>query len=113
MIMSSERGSRGPGTGSAQAPWRRSGRNAGTRPAVKNGWLPLSSGGGLREINSIGVISHDGQQLLIAAMPSGHPSESDVIQVVQGAAKAAVAVSAVACFQRPQARQYQENRIWE
>jgi hypothetical protein len=35
------------------------------------------------------------------------------IQVVQTTAKAAVAVSGVACFQLPQARQYQENRIRE
>jgi hypothetical protein len=57
------------------------------------------------------VISHDGQQLLIAVLSSGHPSESDGIQVVQAAAKAAV--SAVTSFQRPQARQYQESRIRE
>jgi hypothetical protein len=51
----------------------------------------------MREINSIGMISHGGRQLLIVVMLCGHLSESDVIQVVQ----AALAVSAVACFQRP------------
>jgi hypothetical protein len=71
---------------------------AGTRPAVKNGWLPLSSEPGLWEINSIGVISHDGRQLLIVVLSSGHPPESDGIQVVQAVAKAAVAVSAVTSF---------------
>jgi hypothetical protein len=107
MIMSSEHGSGGPGTGSVSAPWRRRGRNACARPAVKNGWLPSAPRGGLWEINSIGVISHDGQQLLIAVLSSGHPSESDGIQVVQAA------VSAVTSFQRPQARQYHESRIRE
>jgi hypothetical protein len=42
-------------------------------------------------------------------LSSGHPSESGGIQVVQAAGKAAA--SALACFQRPQARQYQESRI--
>jgi hypothetical protein len=82
---------------------------------AENGWLPLSSEGVLREINSVGVIGHDGhgQQFLIAMLSSGHPSESDGIQVVQAAAKVAVAVPAVTSFQRPQARQYQGSRIRE
>jgi hypothetical protein len=83
--------------------------DAGTRPAVKNGWLPLSSEGGLWEINSIGVISHAGQQFLVAVLSSGHSSESAGIHVVQAAAKAAV--SAATGFQRPQAKQYPKNRM--
>jgi hypothetical protein len=112
--MSNARGSRrvrywfGEGT---LAPERQKCRH----PVGGQEWLayPQLPGAGLRKINSIGVISRDDQQPLIARMPSGHPSESDVIQVVQAAAKAALAVSAVACFQRPQARQYQEDRIQE
>lgn len=96
--MSNARGSRrvrywfGEGT---LAPERQKCRH----PVGGQEWLayPQLPGAGLRKINSIGVISRDDQQPLIARMPSGHPSESDVIQVVQAAAKAALAVSAVAC----------------
>lgn len=64
-----------------------------------------SSEGGLSEINSIGVISHDGQQLVVAVLSSGYPSESDGSQVVQAA------VSAVTGFQRPQAKHYSYRGI--
>jgi hypothetical protein len=62
--------------------------SAGTRPAVKNGWLPLGPDGQW-VINSIGVISHAGQRLLVAVLSSGQPSESVGIGQVQAAARAA------------------------
>jgi hypothetical protein len=42
-------------------------------------------------INSIGVVSHHGQRLLIAVLSSGQPSEQTGIQQVQAAARAAAA----------------------
>ena len=62
--------------------------SAGTRPAIKNGWLPLAPDGQW-VINSIGVISHAGQRLLVAVLSSGQPSESAGIGQVQAAARAA------------------------
>jgi hypothetical protein len=61
-----------------------------TRPAVKNGWFP-DGPAGQWEINSIGVISHHGQRLLIAVLSGGQPSEQAGIQQVQAAARAAAA----------------------
>ena len=61
-----------------------------TRPAVKNGWLP-DGPLGLWVINSIGVISHHGQRLLVAVLSSGQPSEQTGINQVQAAARAAAA----------------------
>ncbi|MDR3031520.1 MAG: class A beta-lactamase-related serine hydrolase, partial [Kitasatospora sp.] len=46
-----------------------------TRPAVKNGWLPVGPAGQW-VINSIGVIHRDGQRLNIAVLSSGQPSEA-------------------------------------
>ena len=40
--------------------------NPGSGPAVKNGWLPDGSSGGLWVINSIGVLRH--QALVLAAI---------------------------------------------
>ncbi len=61
----------------------------GTESAVKNGWLPDGSSSAW-VINSIGVISGDGHELLVAVLSSGQPSESAGIAQVQAAAKAAV-----------------------
>jgi hypothetical protein len=61
-----------------------------TRPAVKNGWLP-DGPLGLWVINSIGVISHHGQRLLVAVLSSGQRSEQTGINQVQAAARAAAA----------------------
>ena len=61
-----------------------------TQPAVKNGWMP-DGPLGLWDINSIGVISHHGQRLLIAVLSSDQPSEQGGIDQVQAAAKAAAA----------------------
>jgi hypothetical protein len=64
--------------------------SAGTRPAVKNGWLPAGPDR-TWVINSIGVISHAGQPLLITVLSSGQPSESSGIRQVEAVAMAAVA----------------------
>jgi hypothetical protein len=61
-----------------------------TRPAVKNGWLPVGSDGQW-VINSIGVIRHAGQRLDIAVLSSGQPSEAVGIRQAQAAARAAAA----------------------
>ncbi len=62
----------------------------GTRPAVKNGWLPASPQGWWM-INSIGVISHAGHRLLAAVLSSGQPSPGVGIAQVEALAKAAAA----------------------
>jgi hypothetical protein len=59
--------------------------SAGTRPAVKNGWLPVGPRG-LWVINSIGVISHAGHKLALAVLSAGNPSQSAGISLVQAAA---------------------------
>lgn len=70
----------------------------GSGPAVKNGWLPDGSSGGLWVINSIGVLRHDGQRLLVAVLSSGQPTEAVGISQVQAAASAAAAsVTQPAC----------------
>jgi hypothetical protein len=70
----------------------------GSGPAVKNGWLPDGSSGGWWVINSIGVLRHDGQRLLIAVLSSGQPTEAVGISQVRAAARAAAAsVTQPAC----------------
>jgi altronate dehydratase len=65
---------------------------------VKNGWLPDGSQGGLWVINSIGVLRHDGQRLLVAVLSSAEPTEAVGISQVQAAARAAAAsVTQPAC----------------
>jgi len=70
----------------------------GSRPAVKNGWLPDGTQSGLWVINSIGVLRHDGQRLLVAVLSSAQPTEAVGISQVQAAARAAAAaVTQPAC----------------
>jgi hypothetical protein len=65
---------------------------------VKNGWLPDGSQLGLWVINSIGVLRHHGQRLLVAVLSSGQPTEAVGISQVQAAARAAAAwVTQPAC----------------
>jgi beta-lactamase class A len=61
-----------------------------TRSAVKNGWMP-DGPSGLWDVNSVGVISHRGQRLLVAVLSSGQPSQQAGIDQVQAAARAAAA----------------------
>jgi beta-lactamase class A len=63
----------------------------GTPFMVKNGWLPNPT---LWEINSMGEVVHDGQQLLIAVLSANNASEQAGISLVETvAAKAAGAVT--------------------
>ena len=55
--------------------------------AVKNGWLPDPQ---LWVINSIGVIEHAHQQLLVAVLSDDQPSEAVGIAQVEAVARAAV-----------------------
>ncbi len=55
----------------------------GTSYAVKDGWLPDPS---LWVINSIGVVLHDGQQLLIAVLSDDQPTEAAGIATISAAA---------------------------
>jgi hypothetical protein len=59
-----------------------------TQPAVKNGWLPAGPHGQW-VINSIGVITHAGHQLLIAILSDGQPAQNVGIAQVETAARAA------------------------
>jgi beta-lactamase class A len=52
----------------------------GSRYLVKNGWLPNPA---LWSINSIGEISHDQDQLLVAVLSAGNPTEDSGISAVQ------------------------------
>jgi hypothetical protein len=61
-----------------------------TASAVKNGWLPDPQ---LWVINSIGVIHHDGQVLLVAVLSNDQPSEA--VGIAQDEAAAVVAADAV------------------
>jgi hypothetical protein len=64
----------------------------GTPFMVKNGWLPNPT---LWEINSIGEVVHDGQQLLIAVLSAANASEQAGISLVEAVAtKAAGALTA-------------------
>ena len=56
---------------------------------LKNGWLPRSATG-LWEINSIGEVTHDGREYLVAVLSSDNESMDDGVDVIEKAAKAAV-----------------------
>lgn len=60
--------------------------SAGT--ALKNGWLPRNTTG-LWVVNSIGRITHDGHELLVAVLSDGHTSMAAGISKVEAAAEAA------------------------
>jgi hypothetical protein len=63
--------------------------SAGTSYAITNGWLPDPV---LWVTNSIGVVQHDGQQLLIVVLADEQPSEAAGISADSAAASAAAAV---------------------
>lgn len=50
--------------------------------ALKNGWLPIGSGGW--EINSIGYINGSGRNYVVAVLSRNNPSESYGITTIQG-----------------------------
>jgi altronate dehydratase len=61
----------------------------GTLPAVTNGWL-AGGGGGTWVVNSIGVISRAGHQVLVAVLSDGQPTESAGMSQVEAAVRAAI-----------------------
>jgi hypothetical protein len=63
--------------------------STGTSYAIKDGWLADPTGW---VVNSIGVVEHDGQQLLLAVLSSDQPSQALGIAAVQAAAACAAAV---------------------
>jgi hypothetical protein len=50
--------------------------------ALKNGWLPLDSGGW--QINSIGSVHGDGRSYLVAVLTNGNSSEAQGIDTIDG-----------------------------
>ncbi|MER5535937.1 serine hydrolase [Streptomyces mirabilis] len=70
--------------------WGVSAAADGTQWALKNGWLARSSTG-LWDINSIGRVTVDGDEYLVAALSNGNTTKAKGISVVEAAAKAAVA----------------------
>jgi len=67
-----------------------------THPAVKDGWIP-SGPEGWWTINSIGVISHAGHQLLVAVLSSEQSSPGIGIAQVKALAKAAAVTVTATC----------------
>jgi beta-lactamase class A len=52
--------------------------------ALKNGWLPLNATGTDWQINSIGWVSGQGRDYLIAVMSTGNPAEAYGIDTIDG-----------------------------
>jgi beta-lactamase class A len=48
---------------------------AGVKVALKDGWLPLGKGSTDWQVNSVGWVSGDGRNYLVAVMSAGNPSE--------------------------------------
>jgi hypothetical protein len=48
---------------------------AGVLVALKNGWLPLHAGNSDWQVNSVGWVSGDGRNYLMAVLSTGNPSE--------------------------------------
>ena len=57
--------------------------------ALKNGWLPRSATG-LWDVNSVGRVSVDGREFLVAVLSDGNSTKEKGISVVEAAARAAV-----------------------
>jgi hypothetical protein len=60
--------------------------------AVKNGWLAIDDDGGRWAVNSDGVVSVDGERMLISVMTQHDQSMQDGVALVQHFARAAAAV---------------------
>ncbi|MFC9633928.1 serine hydrolase [Streptomyces mirabilis] len=75
--------------------WGVSAAADGTRWALKNGWLARSSTG-LWDINSIGRVTVDGDEYLVATLSNGNTTKAKGISLVEAAAKAAVAAFSAA-----------------
>ncbi|MGW1023409.1 serine hydrolase [Streptomyces sp. NPDC002577] len=66
---------------------------AGSGWALKNGWLQRSTTA-LWDINSIGRVTVDGRQYLVAVLSGGNASKEKGVSLVERAAKAAVSAAA-------------------
>ncbi|MFE2299838.1 serine hydrolase [Streptomyces sp. NPDC059445] len=69
--------------------WGVSAAGDGSRWALKNGWLARSTTG-LWDINSIGRISSDGHDYLVATLSNGNSTQAKGISLVEAVSKAAV-----------------------
>ncbi|MGN9787292.1 serine hydrolase [Nonomuraea sp. ZG12] len=63
---------------------------AGERVAVKNGWLPAEEHDGLWTVNSVGRLTADGHELLMAVLSERSPTMSTGVATVEGVARLAV-----------------------
>ncbi|MBC2903459.1 serine hydrolase [Streptomyces cupreus] len=75
--------------------WGVSAAADGSKWALKNGWLPRSTTG-LWDINSIGRVTVDGRDYLVAALSNGNATKAEGVSLVEAAAKVAVSVFATA-----------------
>ena len=73
----------------ADQDWGVSAAADGSRWALKNGWLARSTTG-LWDINSIGRVTVDGRDCLVAVLSNGNSTKAKGISLVEAAAKAAV-----------------------
>ncbi|MET7985168.1 MULTISPECIES: serine hydrolase [unclassified Streptomyces] len=69
--------------------WGVSAAADGSRWALKNGWLARSTTG-LWDVNSIGRISCDGHEYLVATLSNGNSTQAKGISLVEAMSKAAV-----------------------
>ncbi|MFD5521629.1 serine hydrolase [Streptomyces sp. NPDC127066] len=75
----------------ADQQWGVSAAADGSRWALKNGWLARSTTG-LWDVNSIGRISADGHDYLVATLSNGNSTQAMGISLVEAVSKAAVSV---------------------
>ncbi|MFF3449660.1 serine hydrolase [Streptomyces sp. NPDC002667] len=71
--------------------WGVSAAADGSQWALKNGWLARSTTG-LWDVNSIGRISADGHEYLVATLSNGNSTQAKGISLVEAVSKAAVSV---------------------
>jgi beta-lactamase class A len=57
---------------------------AGVTVALKNGWLPLNDANTDWQVNSVGWISGDGRDYLLAVLSTGNPTEQYGIDTING-----------------------------
>ncbi|WP_171113472.1 MULTISPECIES: serine hydrolase [Streptomyces] len=71
--------------------WGVSAAGDGAAWALKNGWLPRTATG-LWDINSIGRVTVDGRDFLVAVLSDGNATKEKGVSLVEAAARAAVSV---------------------
>ncbi|MFG2308198.1 serine hydrolase [Streptomyces sp. NPDC048566] len=77
------------GTIAAGQRWGVSAAADGTDWALKNGWLPRTATG-LWDVNSIGRVSVDGRDYLVAVLSDGNATQDAGVSLVEAASKAAL-----------------------